>query len=216
MYDLVPGDVISGSIAFTGFFEWELTKRIAQHATAGGLFVDVGANMGYFTLLWAGLAPDGKAVAFEASPRNVALLTNNIRRNQCDDRATVVGKAAGDRAGEVSFDTGPADQTGWGGIAPGALENTIRVPMVRLDDELGEQRIAVLKIDTEGADPLVLFGCQRLLEGGRIGVIYFEQNADKLDRIGLDARETQQFLRRSGYECRALDRDGTEWMAYPA
>jgi hypothetical protein len=48
MYDLVPGDVISGCIAFNGFYDWSLTKRIAQGAGRGGLFVDVGANMGYF------------------------------------------------------------------------------------------------------------------------------------------------------------------------
>jgi FkbM family methyltransferase len=53
-------------------------------------------------------------VAFEASPRNVAILTTNVRRNRCEDRITVVAKAAGDRHGTVTFDIGPAEQTGLG------------------------------------------------------------------------------------------------------
>lgn len=113
MHDLIPGDEISGSIAFTGFYEWEVTTQIASRARSGGLFVDVGANMGYFTLLWAGLSRSGSVIAFEASPRNVTLLTNNVSRNECQDRVTVIPKAAGDRRATVTFDTGPKEQTGW-------------------------------------------------------------------------------------------------------
>jgi len=43
MHNLVQGDVISGNIAFNGFYELELSRRIAEHATKGGFFVDVGA-----------------------------------------------------------------------------------------------------------------------------------------------------------------------------
>ncbi len=118
MHDLIPGDEISGSIAFMGFYEWTLTKKIAECAAGGGLFVDVGANMGYFALLWVGLSRSGRVVAFEASPRNVSLLLNNIRQNLCEDRVTVIAKAAGDRDGPVRFDTGPVEQSGWGGLAP--------------------------------------------------------------------------------------------------
>jgi len=52
MTGLVVGDVISGQIAFNGFYEYELSKRILELSKQGGLLVDVGANIGYFTLLW--------------------------------------------------------------------------------------------------------------------------------------------------------------------
>lgn len=216
MHDLVPGDEISASIAFLGFYEWGLTKEIAQRASQGsGLFVDVGANMGYFALLWVGLSLRGKAIAFEASPRNVALLTNNIRQNRCEDRVTVVPKAAGDRNGTIAFDIGPAEQTGWGGFAAGAPENQIVVPMVRLDEELPDGEIDVLKIDTEGADQLVLFGCECLLKKQKIKAIYFEENDDKMRRMGLPRGEAQRFLQSMKYECRCLEESGIGWFAYP-
>ena len=46
MFDLIPGDVISGNIAFNGFYELELTREIARLSAKGGLLVDIGANMG--------------------------------------------------------------------------------------------------------------------------------------------------------------------------
>jgi FkbM family methyltransferase len=216
MHDLIPGDAISGSIAFNGFYELGLTKKISEHAARGGLLVDVGANMGYFALLWAGLSGTGKVIAFEAAPRNVALLENNIRRNHFEDRIAVIPKAAGDRPGTVTFDTGPKEQTGWGGIAAGDPENSIVVPMERLDEQLPDDPIEVLKIDTEGADALVLFGCERLLKTQKIKNIYFEENPDKIQRIGLAPGEAQRFLRKMKYECHCLDESGTEWFARPA
>lgn len=214
MHGLVPGDVISGNIAFTGFYEWDLSRRIAGHAAKGGLLIDVGANMGYFSLLWAGLNPSGKAVAFEASPRNIELLRNNVERNHLKDRVAIIPKAAGDHAGTVSFDAGPADQTGWGGLSRDTSATTITVPMVRLDEELSETTIDVLKIDVEGADTMVLRGCEALLKGRRIQTIYFEQNLDRMKGLGIAQGDAQDFLRSLGYECHCLG-DGPEWIGFP-
>lgn len=66
MYNLVPGDIISGQIAFNGFYEYSLSKKMAKLSKAGGTFVDVGANLGYFTLLWLGGNPNNNVVAVEA------------------------------------------------------------------------------------------------------------------------------------------------------
>lgn len=216
MYDLIPGDVISGCIAFTGFYGWSLTKLMAEHAVKGGLLVDVGANMGYFSLLWAGLNPSGKVVAFEASPRNVDLFSNNVNRNHLEDRIAVIPKAAGDRTATVSFDVGSAEQTGWGGISAATSGNSISVPMVRLDEELADRQIDVLKIDVEGADTLVLLGCERLLRARKIQLIYFEQNIPRMEQLGLAQGEALQFLRSAGYECHNLGESREEWVAYPA
>ena len=78
MFDLVVGDVISGNIAFTGAYEFSLSHRVADLARDGGALVDVGANMGYFSLLWAGQNSNARAIAFEASPRNVELFRTNV------------------------------------------------------------------------------------------------------------------------------------------
>jgi len=215
MHDLVPGDVISGNIAFTGFYEWDLSRRIVGHARRGGLLVDVGANMGYFSLLWAGTNPTGRVVAVEASPRNIGLLRNNVKQNRLEDRITVIPHAAGDHAGSITFDAGPAEQTGWGGISRGPSANTITVPMVRIDEELRGTDIEVLKIDVEGSDTLVLLGCEGLLKERRIRTIYFEQNRHRMEQLGIPPDNAVRFLRGAGYECRPLGADAMEWIAFP-
>jgi FkbM family methyltransferase len=215
MYDLIPGDVISGNLAFNGFYEWDLTRRIAEHATNGKFLVDVGANMGYFSLLWAGLSKAGRVIAFEAAPRNIGLFQNNIERNQLEDRITLIPKAAGDHAGTVTFDAGPADQSGWGGISATPSATTITIPMVRIDEELPDTKIDVLKIDVEGADTWVLFGCERLLKSRRIQTIYFEQNPHRMERLGIVPGDAQKFLQNIGYEYHPMGADDSTWIAYP-
>ena len=215
MFDLIPGDVISGNVAFHGFYEWELSRRIAAHAAKGGLLVDVGANMGYFSLLWAGLSGTGKVVAYEAAPRNIRLFENNVERNHLRDRITLIPKAAGDRHGTVTFDAGPADQTGWGGISAGGSATAITVPLVRLDEQLPDAKIDVLKIDVEGADTWVLFGCEALLKRRAIQTIFFEQQPSRMKLLGIEPGDAQRFLAGLGYECQPLGAEEGEWTASP-
>jgi FkbM family methyltransferase len=123
--DLIPGDVISDSIAFTGIYELGLTRTVVERARRGGLLVDVGANLGYFSLLWAGAGNANRCVAIEPSQRNVDFLKRNVNRNGCGERVTVVSGAAGEANGKAYFDPGPEEQSGWGGLtarSEGVLE----------------------------------------------------------------------------------------------
>jgi len=151
--------------------------------------------------LWAGSNPNGRVISFEAAPRNIALLENNVARNRLADRMTIVPKAAGKSTGRISFDAGPADQTGWGGITSSVTASTITVPLVRLDQELPDASIDVLKVDVEGADTWVLFGCDALLKKKRIGTLFFEQNRERMELLGIAAGEAQKFLRDLDYTC---------------
>ena len=215
MHGLLPGDVISGNIAFHGFYDLALSRRIVQLAQKRSVFVDVGANMGYFSLLWAGSTPSGRVIAFEAAPRNIMLMKNNVSKNRLADRITLVPKAAGKHLGTIAFDAGPADQTGWGGISAAVSSTTIDVPLVRLDQELPDSLIDVLKIDVEGADTWVLFGCEALLREKRIGTIFFEQNEGRMEALGIDSKEAQTFLRDLDYTCVPFEGDQEGWIAYP-
>lgn len=218
MKGLLTGDVISGNIAFNGFYELALTRQIVKLAGQGGLLVDVGANMGYFSLLWAGANPTSRVIAFEAAPRNIALMGNNITQNRLSERITLVPKAAGNRSGSIAFEVGPDDQTGWGGISATGSSTHITVPLVRLDQELPDADIAVLKIDVEGADTWVLLGSEELLRNRRVGTIFFEQHKARMEQLGITKGEAQSFLRGLGYTCVHLDGDESvcsEWMAFP-
>jgi hypothetical protein len=114
--ELVSGDVISDCIAFTGVYEPVLTRRVVELARQGGTLIDIGANLGYFALIWAACNPANKCIAFEASPRNVDILLRNVNQNQFETQITVVPSPAGAAQGKLWFDIGPPDQTGWGGL----------------------------------------------------------------------------------------------------
>lgn len=211
MTGLVPGDVISGHIAFNGFYEYGLSRTILELSKEGGLFVDVGANIGYFTLLWLSGNSHNKVISVEASPRNQDLLARNIAANSLSERVEIIPKAAGDDAKSVSFDLGPEEQTGWGGVSSG-IEGTksVKVEMIRID-EVVTTPIAVMKIDVEGADTLVIKGCEKLLKEKLIGTIFFEQNDERMERLGLKDGIAQDFLSSFGYKCERLGAD--EWKA---
>ena len=215
MYDFIPGDIISGNIAFNGFYELELSREIARLSCEGTVFVDVGANMGYFSLLWAGLNPHGRVTAFEAAPRNIKLISHNIDQNRLADRITLVPKAAGHKTGTIHFNTGPIDQTGWGGISNDASAHNIDIPIVRLDEELPDSMIDVLKVDVEGADTWVLYGCEKLLRKRLIRRIFFEQNSARMAELGIGTNEARDFLASFGYACIPFGQGGGEWVAYP-
>ena len=215
MYNLVPGDIISGHIAFNGFYELELSREIARLSSEGALFVDVGANMGYFSLLWAGLNNGSRVIAYEVAPRNIKLIEQNINRNGLIDQIRLVPKAAGHKSGAAHFNIGSVEQTGWGGISNEASPENIEVPVVRLDEELPDVTIDVLKIDVEGADTWVLYGCEALLKNRRIRKIFFEQNNVRMAALGIGENEARDFLASVGYECIPFGRNGMEWAAYP-
>ena len=108
MTALVEGDIISESIALTGFYELKLSRRIAKAAAQGGRFVDVGANLGYFSLLWLAARPGNTCICIEASPRNLPLLRKNIESNGFQDRCRIRGKQpAGQERGSIGFELVP-------------------------------------------------------------------------------------------------------------
>lgn len=101
MTALVEGDIISDSIALTGFYELELSRGIAKAAAQGGRLVDVGANLGYFSLVWLAARSDNTCISIEASPCNLPLLKQNIEFNGFQDRCRIEGLAAGKERGSL-------------------------------------------------------------------------------------------------------------------
>jgi FkbM family methyltransferase len=217
--DLIPGDGVSDLIAFTGLIEPKLTHRIVELGRQGGRFVDIGANIGYFSLLWSASNPHNDCFAFEASPRNVNLLRKNISQSGLDGQITVMPLAAGASKGKMQFDVGPVEQTGWGGLALEKTNRSIEVDVVRVDEIVGlDKPIQALKVDIEGADTWALMGCERLLKAKAVRQIWYEQNKVRMKDLGIPLEAAQEYLRSLGYKSRPLNNpnDGlVEWFAVP-
>lgn len=167
----------------------------------GDLFVDVGANVGSYTV-WAGEL-GAEVIALEPATDTYALLLENLRRNPYCVRPFRV--AAGALAGTAYFTTGrdagnrfdPAGET--------------EVEVVTVDSLVGDRAVAGLKIDVEGFEIEVLRGCARALADRRVRMIQLEWNTTSQRALGSDRRHIASFLAERGYGLCRPDREGVLW-----
>lgn len=124
-------------------------------------FVDVGANVGSYTILAAGVA-GAHVHAFEPIATSFAHLSRNVRENGLGDRVVLHRVAVGARAGRVSMAS--SDDTTNRVLDPGErVRAAIEVDVVRLDDALAGVSPTLVKIDVEGFEAEVLAGAEGVL-----------------------------------------------------
>lgn len=209
--DLSHKDVGHQSLILNGFVELDLTKRIKKLAEQGGLLVDVGANYGYFSCLWAGEKPTNRSLAFEASPLNVPAIQNNITKNNLTNRVKLESVALGREIGTLNFTLENSEgQTGWGGFTLEGSSTSVEVSVDTLDNYAethGIDEIDVLKIDVEGADTWVLLGAAQLIREKRIKHLFFEANQSRMALLGIAPDEAENFLTQHGYVVERMSDD---------
>ncbi len=174
-----------------GTYEPEQTRLFEEHVRPGSVVLDVGAHVGYYTVLSAVLAGARGAVwAFEPNPRNARFLRRHAEINGLRN-VRVTEAAASDAAGTARFDFGSGSGTGRL-AAGGALE----VCTIRLDDFCAEHGIApsAVKIDVEGAERAVLEGARETLARHR-PVVFLSTHGDDVHRACL------RYMAASGYRC---------------
>jgi len=137
-----------------------VTELLGKIARSGMVFVDIGANLGWYTLLLAKkVGPTGSVISFEAAPSNYAFLQKSVLRNRLTNiviRRECVAAKAGTRI--LYLTDGDA---GGHSLIEIAGSRSVQVPATTLDiaaKELGLDQIDILKIDTEGAEPEVVEG----------------------------------------------------------
>jgi FkbM family methyltransferase len=155
-----------------GTYEAELQATLRSLVKPGMVAYDVGANIGYISLMLARLAGEqGRVFAFEALPENVKRVQANLQLNNLDGRVTVVAVAVVGESGPVHFLVGPSNGMGKAEGSAGRQEityaETITVEGISLDEfvfQKGNLPPQLIKIDIEGGEVLALPGMQRVLE----------------------------------------------------
>lgn len=165
---LDPGERFDGlKTIIYGLNPKEPLSNIAlQLLRPGDNVLDVGANVGYFSALASmAVGPQGRVLAFEASPSTHQRLQTLVGANAYDNVRTME-VAVADKAGELKFHCGPLDHTGTASLRDLAERTSAvtRVKAIALDDLLDTlPPVRLIKIDVEGAEALVLKGMSRLL-----------------------------------------------------
>ncbi|MCA9288851.1 MAG: FkbM family methyltransferase [Phycisphaerales bacterium] len=179
-----------------GTFEGDKPRRMAERLKPGMTVFDVGANVGYFTLLSArSVGPEGKVFAFEPLTRNLEFLRRHVKLNALDNVA-VLDSAVSEHAGTAHFSSGENHS-----MAHLADAGEFEVRLIGLDEEIDAGRLPdpnVLKMDIEGAESTALRGAKRMLERAR-PLVFLATHGPDIHAECLD------LLRGVGYRVSSLD-----------
>ncbi len=165
-------DAVGAGIATYRFYEPHVTEGLRRCLKPGDCFLDIGANIGYFTLLGAALVgAHGRVLAFEPNRDNCALLTKSLRQNQFRN-VRLYPYAVGAKEQTLAlYRHGTSstsilrDKSSQQAPPPG---RPYGVRAVVLDDFLADlDRLDVIKIDIDGFEPRALQGMQRLIQRHR-------------------------------------------------
>jgi FkbM family methyltransferase len=178
-----------------GSYEAAKQRKMIELVRPGMVCWDVGANVGFYTLLLAELVGvSGRVFAFEPVPCNVELLRRHVEMNRYQN-VRIFPCALGDFDGEALFDPGPNRAVGH--MAAGG---TLKVPCSRADTLLAAGEVEapdVVKIDVEGAEADVLRGARGAME--KHPMMFLATHGEPTHRACLE------LLAASAYKIRALD-----------
>jgi FkbM family methyltransferase len=203
----------SGALYYNGFFEANLTNFFVNFLQDGDTFFDIGANVGYYSLLGSSLVgPRGKVLSFEPTPRTFASLSENVRSK---DNIEVFNNAVLDREVEIEFfDYGPK-YSPFNSVVKRTSEQmffkdkfeAIRVKAIAIDTFCKTRQVfpTFAKIDVEGSEHFILEAMSTVLDEARPLVSIEVSAAEELND---NCRKSTSILLSKGYECFEISAPG--------
>ena len=164
----------------------------------GDLFVDVGANVGSYTV-WAG-ERGAEVIALEPAKDTYDLLVENVALNGYPVQTMCA--AAGAISGTARFTSG---QDALNRLDPGG---SAEIQMVTIDSIIKGRTVTGMKVDVEGFEIEVLRGCEQALADQRLRLIQLEWNASSIAAVGTDRQPVADLLARHGYGLYRPSHDG--------
>ncbi len=192
-----PGMTGATGNIYCGLFEFEDMALVLHGLRPEDLFVDVGANIGVYSVLASGVA-DAQTLAFEPIPATYALLQRNLRVNGLESRVEALALGLGAQPGVLHFTAG-LDTVNHVAAASDGQETQVEVPVQTLDSVLDGRVPRMIKIDVEGWETEVLAGAQATLAAPGLQVVLLEL-AGSGQRYGFDEDLLHQKMLDLGFE----------------
>jgi len=174
---------LSPHLALDGYWEMWLTEVIARTVQPGMTVIDVGANLGYFSMLFADLVgPRGAVHAFEPNPAIAVRLRRSVAVNGFQDRLQVHEQALGDEEGGLFHLIVPPGEPKNAHMQPAAADADGTPGVIRtrrLDSYPELLHAAVVKIDADTAEPAIWRGMRGMLERGHPMTVFLEFNPSR-------------------------------------
>ncbi|WP_399088163.1 FkbM family methyltransferase [Streptomyces sp. BBFR2] len=214
-------DLIQRYLYLFGTWEPNLTGWLASRLKPGDTFVDVGANIGYYSLLASHLVGEsGNVVAIEASPTFHKVLAANAAANRCGN-LRAVNAAISDREETLTFTLASSHNMGANSIVPyaGEAESTFEARAWLLTDVLTSDEVArarVIKIDVEGAEGAVVRSLEPILDRLRPDVeLAVEVTPQRMAGLGFSVEELLETFTSRGFHVYRMANDYAV-ESYPA
>jgi FkbM family methyltransferase len=188
---------------FYGAYEPGEVSIFRRLLRPGDVALDVGAHVGFFTLLAAAaVGPNGEVYALEPAPDNYASLEANVKLNGF--RHVILKRAAaGKEPGTIEMGVTAAGGSNTGGYTQDGEGRSFTAQAITLDDyvadRIGDKPVRLVKIDVEGVEPLVLEGFRRNLENRPPEALLIEVNVDMLGLHGFRTRDIVEPLVAAGF-----------------
>jgi FkbM family methyltransferase len=169
-----PDSKSAGLALYTGLPEYDDMLFTDRFLRPGDVVIDVGANIGLYSLLAASRVGDGRVIALEPHPVASGRLRENVALNSMRN-IEVRAEAAGAESGAARL-TANFDTTNYI-VLEGAPPDSIGIPLIPLDDLVRSgEKVALVKIDAEGFEAAVLAGAGRLLAEASVTAWIVEVN----------------------------------------
>lgn len=205
---------ITGNI-YTGLHEFDDMAFLLHFLTPNDHFIDIGANVGSYTLLASGVC-GAKSIAIEPIPFTFELLSKNILLNKLQDKVILHNAGAGATSGTLLFTT-DQDTTNHVLIDHEQLQsNMIHVPVLTIDTLTIPNAPSLIKIDVEGYETEVLKGMSITIRNPALKAIIIELNGSG-ERYGFSDMQIHELLLVNGfkpYSYKPFERLLTEMVSF--
>ena len=211
--------MITPGVLCWGGFEPETIRSFENLLRPGMRWVDIGANIGYFTIIGHKLVRDGggQTWAFEPNPVTYTLLVDNMELNWFFEGVVTEQKAVYSESGEIHFCAPEKHSVNatiadlpdghWARVCD--RHDRITVQAVALDDYFKPDALPLdfLKIDVEGAELFVLKGARRTLAKNRDVKLLIEWSPDQMEQCGITVHDTLNEIHAQGFSCSIAEGD---------
>ena len=214
---LYPHDVIGKNIFIFGLFEKAECRFVTRFLQPGMIFLDLGANLGQYTLLAARrIGPAGQVHSFEPSTRMFAELQFNVALNDLASCCVLNHAAVSDRPGHGRLALYKPGYEVFGTLGDQerhshALIGYETIPILTLDEYVEQkqlERVDLIKMDIEGAELPALQGATKLLSCPHAPALVLEFSDANSVGFGYHSLETWDYLTQFGYQLYRFDRRG--------
>jgi FkbM family methyltransferase len=196
-----PVSAMGTAIISTRQYEPDFVAVIRANFPAGGVFLDIGANEGVFSIIAAKTA--SRVIAVEPQSRLIPVIQENLRLNGIEN-VTIVRAAISDQSGTGTLHLSPDVNNASTALSrntryPVKTETTPLMPLTELFDQLGLETVDFMKMDIEGYEYEAILGSPEIFQKQRIRAFAVEFHLDRIEARGKSCQIILDFLGRCGY-----------------